>query len=515
MKRIGLFFLAIMLVIGACVIPIGADNSNVGVDPSYLLAASYDFSSYSAKTVEIGVVEYNVVYTAEDFLNLTMETDGAYILANDITIGSAQITENLKDASSKGKSIVLAKNNSKFYGNGKTITVEGWKTDSYRCSLFGGVTGLGASTTFELYDLTVKGDFTFGGDASGVLFSYVYTSDGLGGAGLTVQNVHLDVEITAMGACTGAMFGYARYPKDVPAYKFVNCSVAGTFYSFSETGDIGAYIGRLGESYKQKYNVTFDHCTSDMFIDSKGGSVGGFVGHAQGAKSYTSYLNFEACEFKGTIIDAGSTGKIGSFVGRSLTKNSTFKDCISSGKIVSCNTSVSSESSPFVGAREVDEEIAKDNSTYTTETLTELKTRKGANVAYADYMYKVLSAPSESKVASVCYQMADADEGYKNVRMMVLVKQDAVDAASNFNWTIKLMTGENAGKQLVYTDKNEVDYYYSVLGGSYAYDTPEGYVLMAVEIANVPVTVEDVDCWNYGLGVSLVLDGETILNENY
>jgi hypothetical protein len=124
-------------------IPIGADgvepnSNNVGASSDYPLAASHDFTNYTEPTVEIEGVTYNVVYTADDFMDLEMEAGKKYILANDIVLDVPAEKFDTTNTSN-GTCVALAGDGAEFYGNGKTITAE-LPGDNYLYMTNGGTT---------------------------------------------------------------------------------------------------------------------------------------------------------------------------------------------------------------------------------------------------------------------------------------------------------------------------------------------------------------------------------------
>ena len=116
-----------------------------------------------------------------------------------------------------------------------------------------------------------------------------------------------------------------------------------------------------------------------------------------------------------------------------------------------------------------------------------VETKKGTTVS--DKFYAEL-APNDYKARSFMQVKAGEAENTQDVRVLVMMQKADFEAAEDLTLTVTFKTSDTQGKKLVCT-KAEATLYWSVVGGDYVYDTPEGYVLLAAEVAGVP-TVEGV-----------------------
>lgn len=336
MRKISSVFVTLVLVLTMCLLPVGVSADTAA--PT--LKASYDFTNYTDATVTIGGVLYNVVYTADQLMDLTMAAGQNYILANDITIDFAsnaivnRAVSPFDDNDVGGKCLIVAGDESAFYGNGKKLTVSGLVFDVGYSSLFGAAAedtagGTDDGLKFSVYDLSLAGDCTFKKNSSGMILGYFAESKGLGNGGVTIENVHLDMAITAVEQLSGGFIGYVRAQRsgvDSIDVNITNCTASGTIaqQKAAKEADTGAFIGRFGYKASAKCVMTFTNCSSDTVITGAGGRLGSLIGYANSGVTFNA-IN---CTCTGSISTTFENGVIGSFAAH-LKGPSVFDHCVS------------------------------------------------------------------------------------------------------------------------------------------------------------------------------------------
>lgn len=507
MKKLLSVLLTLSMLLTLLIVPISATGEGTTSGGASLTANMTKKIDAGTEETTIDGVNYKVIWNADDFKAIAGSNN--YILGTNVSLGDIELNSTTKYLVASGWSGLLD-------GNGYALT---------GFSLKGDVVGLFDLNSTAGANIIIK-NLSFGTSTTAIVGSAT-GNNGVGliagkvnGANLIIENCYANVTFTSSSkAGMGAFFG--NLVTTASNIEFLSCSTCG---SIQGKNKIGGYIGIFSLA---KSEIKLKNCVNEIDIYGSNQGIGGFLGHGDKAvtiemKKCTNNGDFyedTASSTPSTSTTSGTTAYYGGMIGlANNTTSLTIELCANNGTWPESFDEGTVYAGALVGRTSrgypMNIYVSKDLQTLPKET--DLIASPGSGTVAPTIAYSYTLDTGAEGAPKAYYQTATVDENTKKARVIVVLpKQDLaqitdLDAQISFNLT-EAGKAANDNKKfltLTLTEENAV-VYNSIYAANDRCYAPEGYVLLAVEVTDIPATD-----WNGTIDVYIkAKNGDTVLFE--